>query len=111
VKVGWLSDHRRHADTRAYDLVNILLNPRGPRRPEVFSQPNVDAGSFLLNANANGGRYTERITRDIRRSRYHSWLVIGGRGSNVDTRTTQGEVVPARPATPTSCRLSHSRTI
>ena len=99
----------RDADTRAYDLVNILLGDSARSAPpeEVFSEPNVDAGSFLLNANANGGRYTaaERITAGyaqvevpisrrlelIGGARIEDWKL------DVETRTTQGEVVPARP--------------
>ena len=94
---------------RAYDIVNLLLGDSARAVPpeEVFSDANVEAGSFLLNANANGGRYTaaERITAGYAQVEVpisERLLLIGGARVedwklDVDTRTTQGEVVPARP--------------
>ncbi len=99
----------RDADTRAYDIINLGLDDAARTAPpeEIFTEANVMAGDFLLNANANGGRYTaaERITAGYAQieapigDRLH---VIGGARVehwqvDVDTRTTQGQVTPARP--------------
>jgi outer membrane receptor protein involved in Fe transport len=99
----------RDADTRAYDIINLGLDAaeRSAVPEQVFSDDNALAGDFLLNANANGGRYTadEKIGAGyaqievplssrlevIGGARVEDWKV------NVDTRTTAGEVVPANP--------------
>jgi TonB-dependent receptor len=101
----------RDADTRAYDLINLGLDDAArTAAPEtIFTAANVSAGDFLLNANANGGRYTaaERITAGYAQvqvplgSRLE--LVGGVRAErwrlDVATRTTAGEIAPARPRT------------
>ena len=99
----------RDADTRAYDIVNRLLDD-GQRQqvPEaVFATSNVDASSFLLNANANAGRYTadDRITAGYLQFEWpvsrRLQLIGGARVEDwhldVDTRTVQGTIVSAQP--------------
>jgi len=99
----------RDADTRAYDIINLALDDAARTAPpeEIFTEANVVAGDFLLNANANGGRYTaaERITAGYAQIEVpvgRRLQVIGGARVeqwrlDVDTRTTQGQVAPARP--------------
>jgi hypothetical protein len=110
LKVG--GDYRttnRDADTRAYDLINLGLSEteRSVQPEQIFTDQNAIAGEFLLNANANGGRYTadEKIGAGyvqaevpltsrlqlIGGARVENWRV------NVNTVTTTGEVVPADP--------------
>jgi len=67
VKVGGAyRDTDRDADTRAYDIYSVALNntERSAAPEEIFSPANIAASDFILNANANGGRYTaaERIS-------------------------------------------------
>jgi TonB-dependent receptor len=98
----------RDADTRAYDIINLTLDNAERSLPpeQIFTSGNAEAGDFLLNANANGGRYTaaERIGAGyvqaevpltgrlelIGGARIEAWHL------DVDTRTTQGLVAPAR---------------
>lgn len=101
----------RDADTRAYDIINLALDDarRATAPEDIFTPTNAAAGDFLLNANANGGRYTaqERITAGYAQFEIplgRRLQVIGGARVerwhlDVDTRTTQGQVVPARPRT------------
>ncbi|HKT59685.1 MAG TPA: TonB-dependent receptor [Gemmatimonadales bacterium] len=99
----------RDADTRAYDIINNALDDAARTAPPetIFTEANIAAGNFILNANANGGRYTaaERITAGyaqlelpvsrrlevIAGARVERWRL------DVDTRTTQGQIAPARP--------------
>ena len=99
----------RDADTRAFDIINLALDDAQRSAPpeEIFTSANVAAGDFLLNANANGGRYTaaERITAGYGQLEIpvgrRLQIVAGARLERwrleVDTRTTQGTVVPAQP--------------
>lgn len=50
---------KRIADSRSYDITNRTLSEaqRTNAMETVFSQANIDAGSFFLVPNANGGRY------------------------------------------------------
>ena len=63
---GAFRDTDRDADTRAYDLYSVVLtNAEKSVKPEdLFTTTNIDDSDFILNANANGGRYTaaEKIT-------------------------------------------------
>jgi hypothetical protein len=99
----------RDADTRAYDIINLTLNQAQltATPEEIFTETNAESGAFLLNANANGGRYTaaEKITAGYGQFEVplglRLQLIAGARVENwhldVDTRTTQGSIVPARP--------------
>jgi outer membrane receptor for ferrienterochelin and colicin len=99
----------RDADTRAYDIVNRTLDDaQRQQSPEaIFTPANISASSFLLNANANAGRYTaaDRITAGYVQVEWplsRRLQVIGGaRVENwrldVDTRTVQGTTVSATP--------------
>jgi hypothetical protein len=99
----------RDADTRAYDIVNRTLDDaQRQHAPEaIFTPANISSGSFLLNANANAGRYTaaDRITAGYLQVEWplsRRLQVIGGaRVENwhldVDTRTVQGTTVSATP--------------
>jgi hypothetical protein len=99
----------RDADTRAYDIINLALDDAARSAPpeQIFTDANAAAGDFLLNANANGGRYTasERITAGYAQVELplgpRLQAVAGARVENwrldVDTRTTQGQIAPARP--------------
>jgi TonB-dependent receptor len=99
----------RDADTRAYDIVNRTLgDAERQQAPEaIFTPANISASSFLLNANANAGRYTaaDRITAGYLQVEWplsRRLQVIGGaRVENwhldVDTRTVQGTTVSATP--------------
>jgi hypothetical protein len=99
----------RDADTRAYDIVNRTLDDaQRQQAPEaIFTPANISASSFLLNANANAGRYTaaDRITAGYLQVEWplsQRLQVIGGaRLENwrldVDTRTVQGTTVSATP--------------
>ncbi len=61
VKVGGLYRRvDRFADSRAYDVINNTLSEaqRAARMEDLFSPANIDAGSFVLQVNANGGRYS-----------------------------------------------------
>jgi TonB dependent receptor/Carboxypeptidase regulatory-like domain/TonB-dependent Receptor Plug Domain len=99
----------RDADTRAFDIINLTLDDAERTRPpeEIFTPTNIAAGDFFLNANANGGRYTaaEKITAGYGQLELplgqRLQLIGGARVENwrldVDTRTTQGSVIPARP--------------
>ena len=99
----------RDANSRAYDIVNINLPDSAlALSPEqVFSQQNINDSSFLLVANANGGRYTadDKILAGYAMATVplsSRWTVLGGVRVEdwklqVDTRTSAGEVVPANP--------------
>jgi TonB-dependent receptor len=99
----------RDADTRAYDIVNrTLTDAQRQIGPEaVFSSANVSTGSFLLNANANAGRYTasDRIAAGYLQAQWpltpRLQLIGGARVEewhlDVDTRTVQGTIVSATP--------------
>jgi TonB-dependent receptor len=99
----------RDADTRAYDIINLTLTDaqRSTAPEAIFTETNAAAGDFLLNANANGGRYTaaEKITAGYGQIEIpigqRLQLIGGARVENwrldVDTRTTQGAIAPAKP--------------
>ncbi len=99
----------RDADSRAYDINNISLPDSALALPpsEIFSPANIDASSFLLVANANGGRYTadDEILAGFAMATVPlspRWTVLGGLRVEdwklqVDTRTSAGQVVPANP--------------
>lgn len=99
----------RDADSRAYDIVNLGLNEAQRTAPPeaIFTADHIAAGDFLLNANANGGRYTadERIGAGFAQAEVplgrRLQVVAGARVEqwhlDVHTRTTAGLVVPARP--------------
>ncbi|MGH7498421.1 MAG: TonB-dependent receptor domain-containing protein, partial [Gemmatimonadales bacterium] len=99
----------RDADSRAYDIVNRTLtdDQRQVSPEEIFSGSNAASSSFILNANANAGRYTaaDRIAAGYLQAEWpltRRLQVIGGaRVENwrldVDTRTVQGTVVTASP--------------
>ena len=57
---GAYRTHDRDADTRAYDLYNVALNnaEKSVQPEDLFTPTNAIGGDFMLNANANGGRYT-----------------------------------------------------
>jgi TonB-dependent receptor len=105
---GAYRDTDRDADTRAYDLYSVVLtNAEKSVAPEqIFTPQNVAAGDFVLNANANGGRYTaaEKITAGyaqvevplgdrlqvIAGARVETWHL------DVDAVKTQGDLAEAR---------------
>ncbi len=101
----------RRADSRAYDIVNRTLTDaeRQTAPEQVFTAANIAAGNFLLNANQNAGRYTasDRIAAGYAQLEWPVMprlQVIGGARVegwrlDVDTRTVQGTIVPARPRT------------
>ena len=100
----------REVDVRAYDIVNQSLDQSQLQQaPEqIFSQGNIDASSFFMQANANGGRYdasedvyagyvqvefplTTRLQL-VGGARLEAWTV------NVASVTTTGAVVDANPS-------------
>ncbi|MFL5496478.1 MAG: TonB-dependent receptor domain-containing protein [Gemmatimonadales bacterium] len=99
----------RDADSRAYDIVNRTLTDqeREVAPEQIFTGPNAAASDFILNANANAGRYTasDRIAAGYAQVEVplgRRLQVIGGARVedwrlDVDTRTVQGTVIPARP--------------
>ncbi|MEO6058153.1 MAG: TonB-dependent receptor [Gemmatimonadales bacterium] len=99
----------RDADSRAYDIVNrTLTDAERQDAPEsIFTAANANASSFLLNANANAGRYTasDRIAAGYLQLEWPltpRLQVIGGARVegwrlDVDTRTVQGGTVSATP--------------
>lgn len=110
VKVGGVfRSTNRDSDTRAYDIYNRTLSQQQLQAaPEdVFSQTNLTNDAFILNANANAGRYTadEKIgagyamidiplgsrLRVVAGARVERWQL------DVNSVTTTGIVVPARP--------------
>jgi len=102
---------RRDADSRAYDIVNRTLgDAERTAAPEaIFTSANIGAGSFLLNANANAGRYTasDQIAAGYvqlewplsRRLQVIGGARVEGWRLDVDTRTVQGTTVAATPRT------------
>ena len=111
LKVG--GDYRtthRDADTRAYDIINLRLNDaeRSVQPEAIFTDENAIGGDFLLNANANGGRYSadEKIGAGYAQAEVpltgRLELIGGARVEDwnveVNTVTTQGAVVPANPS-------------
>ncbi len=50
----------RDVDVRAYDIINIGLPETSLQVPpeQIFTQTNIDASNFFMQANSNGGRYT-----------------------------------------------------
>ncbi len=99
----------RDADSRAYDIVNrTLTDAERQVAPEgVFTAANIAASSFLLNANANAGRYTasDRISAGYVQLEWplssRLQLIGGARLErwhlDVDTRTVQGTTISAQP--------------
>lgn len=99
----------RDADTRAYDIINLVLSDaqRSVSPEEIFTQANANAGSFFLNPNANGGLYTaaEKIAAGYGQIEVPvgpRLQVIGGVRVerwqlDLDARNTQGEVRQSRP--------------
>jgi outer membrane receptor protein involved in Fe transport len=100
----------RDADTRAYDIINLGLSDaeRSVQPEQIFVDQNALAGELLLNANANGGRYTadEKIGAGYAQAEVpltsRLQLIGGARVEDwkveVNTVTTQGEVIPASPS-------------
>lgn len=110
VKAGgaWRTGQRT-VDIRAYDIVNQSLpNSELQQAPEqVFSQANIDNGAFIMQANANGGRYdanediyagfvqaelplTSRL-QFVGGARLEAWNLV------VNSVTTQGATVTSNP--------------
>jgi hypothetical protein len=99
----------RDADSRAYDIVNRTMTDaeRQVAPEQIFTSANAAASTFILNANANAGRYTasDRIAAgylQVEVPLTTRLQVIGGaRVENwrldVDSRTVQGTVIAARP--------------
>ena len=97
-------------DVRAYDIVNQRARrSRQLQQPpeQIFSQANIDASSFFMQANANGGRYNASediyagyvqvefpLTRRLQLvggARLEAWNL------DVASVTTSGAVVDANP--------------
>ncbi|MEZ4411479.1 MAG: TonB-dependent receptor [Gemmatimonadales bacterium] len=99
----------RDANSRAYDINNInLADSALALTPEqIFTQQNIADSSFLLVANANGGRYTadDKILAGYAMATVpigDRWTLLGGVRVEdwklqVDTRTAAGNVVPSNP--------------
>lgn len=100
----------RDATSQAYDIVNVSLSDAElAEQPEnIFTSGNIDASSFLLVANANGGDYTadDKVLAGYLMATVPlspRWTVLGGLrvedwNLQVDTRTSAGTVVPANPS-------------
>ena len=91
-----------------------LSNAEKSVRPEeLFTPTNIDESDFILNANANGGRYTaaEKITAGYAQVEVpvtaRLQLIGGARVEqwhlDLDALTTQGTPPNPAAATPTSC--------
>jgi hypothetical protein len=105
---GWRTASR-NVDVRAYDLVNQGLGGQAlQQQPEqIFSQDNINASNFFMQANANGGRYD--ASEDIyagyvqmefplsRRLQFVGGARLEAWNLNVASVTTSGEVVDANP--------------
>ena len=106
---GWRTASR-DVDVRAYDMVNQGLGTEQlQQQPEdIFSQGNINASSFFMQANANGGRYN--ASEDIyagyvqmefplsRRLQFVGGARLEAWNLDVASVTTSGEVVDANPS-------------
>ncbi len=100
----------RDVDIRSYDIVNqgLPLSTLGAPPEQIFSQANIDASAFFMQANANGGRYnasedvyagyvqlefplTQRLQL-VGGARLEAWTV------DVASVTTSGQTVDANPS-------------
>ena len=99
----------RSSSARAYDMVNLSLSTAALQQtPEaIFSTSNIDASSFLMTANTNGGEYTadDRVLAGFamvtvpisERMSLMAGVRVEDWNLEVDTRTASGQVYPSNP--------------
>lgn len=107
----------RNVDVRSYDIVNLGLDQSGlSQSPEaIFTQANIDASNFFMQANANGGRYdasediyasyvqvefpvTQRL-QVVGGARLESWNLdvasVATNGATVDANPSKTDILPS----------------
>ena len=107
----------RNVDVRSYDIVNQTLPESSLQvSPEqIFSQANIDASAFFMQANANGGRYdanediyagyvqlefplTQRL-QFVGGARLEAWNLdvasVATNGSTVDANPSKTDILPS----------------
>jgi hypothetical protein len=99
----------RDVDVRSYDIINTGLDQstRQQSPEQIFTQANIDAGNFFMQANANGGRYS--ANEDIyagyvqlelpltRRLQFVGGARLEAWNLDVASVATNGQVVDANP--------------